>query len=209
MRCQHFQFGSVPLVIWTACDIDPLLNALVEKPDHHPDVLDERMPYWAELWPSSLFMAETIIQLQQRLPRGPWLELGCGPGLPGILAARLGLSGVCSDYMPEALLLARLNACQNACGERVACKLIDWRTPDVGERFNWIIAGDVAYEKRNFKPLAGTFAALLEPDGEIWLAEPGRQVAKDFFSLLEAEGWRLDTLGQQGEIRIRRLRRAA
>lgn len=207
MRVQHFQFGHLPLKIWTACDIDPLLNALVEKEDSHPDILDERMPYWAELWPSSILMADTLIARKGELPRGRWLELGCGPGLPGILAACLGYRGVCSDYMPEALTLARLNAAQNHCEEMIRFLPLDWRYPGIDETFSWIIAGDVAYEQRNFAPLVHSFETLLAPDGEIWLGEPGRGVAKAFFELLDQSGWQQSCINRDGDMRILRIRR--
>lgn len=207
MRYQQFQFGSIPLKIWTACDIDPLLNALVEKENTHPDIVDERMPYWAELWPSSIIMAETMIREQAQLPQGRWLELGCGPGLPGILAASLGLHGVSSDYMREALTLTRLNAYQNQCADKIDFVELDWRVPSIIEKFSWIIAGDVAYEKRNFQPLADSFSKLLGPGGEIWLGEPGRGVAKQFFELLDAEGWQITCIHHQQDIRIYRIRK--
>lgn len=207
MRFQQFQFGSLPLKIWTACDIDPLLNALVEKEETHPDIVDERMPYWAELWPSSILMAETMIKELGHLPQGHWLELGCGPGLPGVLAACLGYHGVCSDYMQEALTLTRLNAYQNHCEDKIRVLELDWREPSFSEKFSWIIAGDVAYEKRNFQPLANTFAKLLQPKGEVWLGEPGRGVAKSFFELLEAEDWQITCINHQQDIRIYRIRR--
>ncbi|WFB34485.1 methyltransferase [Kiritimatiellota bacterium B12222] len=205
MRYQDFSFQQNTLQIWTACDIDPLLNALMEKDPDHPDVQDERMPYWAELWPSSLLMAETIALRHSHLPSGPWLELGCGPGLPGILAAQFGRKGVCSDYMQEALWLAELNAHQNGCADHIRFKRLDWREPDLSEHFRWILAGDVAYENRNFSPLLKTFDQLLSPDGEIWLGEPGRSVARPFFQAIEAEGWQREVIGQQAELSLHRI----
>lgn len=207
MRFQQLQMGPHALKIWTASDLDPLLNALVEKDAGHPDLQDERMPYWAELWPSSILMAEALVVHQSELPEGRWLELGCGPGLPGILAAKFGRAGVCSDYMSEALSLAKLNAYQNECADLVACVELDWRTPTLKERFSWIMAGDVAYEKRNFEPLAESFDRLLAPGGEIWLGEPGRSVARPFFDLLESLGWQWSCLKQRKDVCIHRIQR--
>ncbi len=49
---------------------------------------DEFLPYWAELWPSGVALARA---LDGRALRGvPVVELGCGLGLPSIVAARAG-----------------------------------------------------------------------------------------------------------------------
>lgn len=209
MRCQEYEFGGECLRIWTACDIDPLLNRLMEKEDSHPDVKDERMPYWAELWPSSILMADTIHRYSLTLPNAPWLELGCGPGLAGLMAARAGRKGICTDYMSEALWLAEVNAVQNGCGDQIAFRLLDWRSPESDRSFPWILAGDVAYETRNFEPLLDCFDRLLAPGGEIWLGEPGRRIAQDFFRLLTENGWRRSTLNTSKGVSVYRLIRGA
>ncbi len=206
MRCRELDFEADRLSLWTACDMDPLLDALAAKPPDHPDVLDERMPYWAELWPSSLLLARHILA-SDSLPAGPWLELGCGPGLSGLAAARRGRPGTCSDYIPEALLLAELNALHNRC-EGLATRLLDWREPPADLRVPWILAADVAYETRLFQPLLKCFDHLLLPDGEIWFGEPGRPIARDFFQLLQEHGWTLSSLRSQDNLRLYRLRRA-
>lgn len=207
MRMQHYRLHSENVEIWTACDIDPLLNALVEKENTHAYVLDERMPYWAELWPSSLLLAETIASHQNRLPEGEWLELGCGPGLAGIMAAKSGRKGVCSDYMQEALWLTCLNAHQNHCAGKITFQQLDWREPPSDQRVNWILAGDVAYEPRNFEPLFESFECLLDPQGEIWLGEPGRTVAKPFFRGMKENKWRHKVLTRRENLTIHRFTR--
>ena len=195
--------------IWTACDLDPLLDELSLKPDTDPDVVDERLPYWAELWPSAEVLAEAVLERESPLPAGSWLELGCGPGLPGIAAAARGCSGIATDYMQQAGWLTRLNAIENDVADPVRFERLDWREPDPRFRAGWILAADVVYEERNFQPLLDCFHALLAPEGEIWLAEPGRSVARPFFPELEEAGWRVDTLHRRKPVTIHRLRRAS
>lgn len=207
MRYRDYIFDEESVRIWTACDIDPLLDSLLSKGDSHPDVKDERMPYWAELWPSSIQMAKTIHACAVNLPDGPWLEMGCGPGLAGIMAAKAGRSGLCTDYMSEALWLAEVNARQNGCVDRTTFMLLDWRAPTLDRTFPWILAGDVAYETRNFGPLLNSFDRLLAPAGEIWLGEPGRSIAKEFFNLLAARGWHRGTISTKDGVNVYRLTR--
>src|ERR1043165_3041339 len=58
--------------------------------------LDERLPYWAELWPSARALAEHM----GRLAGGgaSLLELGCGAGLVSTSAALAGFAVTASDY---------------------------------------------------------------------------------------------------------------
>jgi predicted nicotinamide N-methyase len=207
MRYRDYVFDEEPIRIWTACDIDPLLDRLLSKDDSHPDVKDERMPYLPQLAPTPIKMAETIQQSKETHPKGPWLEMGCGPGLAGVMAAKAGRSGYFTDYMPEALWLAEVNAYQNGCMDRTDFKLLDWRSPDMDQTFPWILAGDVAYETRNFVPLLDSFERLLAPDGEIWLGEPGRTIAGEFFDQLTKRGWKRLTIGTSKGVSVYRLTR--
>jgi len=204
MRLREIRLGGHALPLWTACDLDPLLEALAQKPAHHPDVVDERLPYWAELWPSSRVLAESILGAEV-LPVGPWLELGCGPGLAGLAATRRGREGIWSDYMEEALWLAELNALTLGCLNPQTLRL-DWRHPPASPRVPWILAADVAYERRNFDPLLACFAELLLPGGEIWFGEPGRPVAKEFIANLPECGWEAEPLLRMDTVTVYRLR---
>ena len=66
---------------------------------------DERLPYWAELWTSSIVMGEHILQ-DPSFRGAALLELGCGVGLAGIAAARAGAQVTMTDYDDDALLFA-------------------------------------------------------------------------------------------------------
>jgi len=208
MSKRTFVIHQRELAIWTACDLDPLLDAMERKPDTHPDVVDERMPYWAELWPSAQTLAETILDPRRTPPAGPWLELGCGPGMAGVAAGMRGMNGVFTDYQNEALWLAGLNARENGATE-ARTRQLDWRTPPKGMKVPWILASDVAYEERNFQPLIDCFEALLAPGGEIWFAEPGRSVTKPFYEELAEAGWARRRLRRDGAVVVYRLRRTA
>jgi predicted nicotinamide N-methyase len=203
MRKQRISVGQQKLGVWTACDIDPLLDALTNKADDDPDVLDERMPYWAELWPSALLLADTILDPKIPHPEGSWLELGCGPGLPGIAAGLCGQPGILTDYLSDAILLAELNALENnLTGLRF--QQLDWRLPPADLKVPWILASDVAYETRYFKPLLDCFDRLLTSDGEIWFSEPGRSISKPFFAEVSVAGWHQEVLSRKNSIRVHR-----
>src|SRR4051812_35302463 len=63
-------------------DPDGLMN---HPAIHAAFAKDEYMPYWAELWPAARMLARAI--LHETLPPGTEaLEVGCGLGLPGVVA---------------------------------------------------------------------------------------------------------------------------
>src|SRR5262245_10822198 len=51
---------------------------------------DERLPYWADIWPSSFVLAECVGSLDGS--GGRLLELGCGIGVVALAAARAGFA---------------------------------------------------------------------------------------------------------------------
>jgi predicted nicotinamide N-methyase len=158
---------------------------------------DEFMPYWAELWPTGVALAETVAQ--EELRGAHVVELGCGLALPSIVAALAGAQALATDWAPEALTLARENGARN--GVDIGTLEIDWAKPEplvARAPFDLVLCSDVLYEPRNVEALV----ALLPRLGpEVLLGEPGRQTAAAFFEQAERE-WEITRAG-----RVNRLRR--
>ena len=161
-------------------------EALLEYLDPITFAEDERLPYWAELWPAAVAMAQYIVQ---RLPLAgrQVLELGCGLGLVGVVAALHGARVLCTDYEAPALAFARHNAHCNACA-RMRFQLMDWRRPTLRRRYDYILASDVIYEARNFGPLVAILRRYLARGGMAVFSEPGRVNAVPFFALVRQYG---------------------
>ena len=70
---------------------------------------DEYLPYWADLWPAARMLAKVILR-ESWTPATEALEIGCGLGLPGIVALSRGLRVTFSDYDATALRFAADNA---------------------------------------------------------------------------------------------------
>ena len=120
----------------------------------------------------------------------PVLELGCGLGLPSIVAARAGGRVLATDWSAAALELLHDNAARN--DVVVETMRADWTRPDellARGPFPLVLAADVLYERRNIPVLLDLLPQLVAPAGEIWLADPGRATADVFLALAEAEGW--------------------
>src|SRR5688572_6776641 len=137
---------------------------------------EEFMPYWAELWPSSLALARTIAGRALRGART--LELGCGLGLPSIAAAHAGGRVLATDWSAEAVAMTAANAERNdAYVETLVCS---WTAPEpLLARAPWdlVLASDVLYEARNGDVLLELLPRL---GPEVWLADPGRPPAARF-----------------------------
>ena len=165
---------------------------------------DEFMPYWAELWPSSLALARAIAGRALRGART--LELGCGLGLPSIAAALAGGRVLSTDWSPEAVAMTAANAERNdATLETLVCS---WMEPDpLIARAPWdlVLASDVLYEARNGDVLLELLPRL---GREVWLADPGRPPAQPFLEAAARE-WEITSTAAR-ELpngRVHRLRR--
>ncbi|MEZ4763815.1 MAG: methyltransferase [Calditrichia bacterium] len=139
-------------------------------------------PYWAELWPSAHRVERICYRKCYSQRHSTVLELGCGMGLVGIVAGHFGASVVLNDREDDALRLAELNYLINLSTVPEVLQF-DWIAP-VQRQFSLILAADVVYELAIYQPLLHTFRTMLAPGGEIWLAEPNRPIAKDFFKVL-------------------------
>jgi len=59
-------------------------------------VKDERLPYWADVWPSSIVLAEKLLELKGAGRTA--LELGCGVGLSTLAATSWSISTTSSRW---------------------------------------------------------------------------------------------------------------
>lgn len=176
----------------TVINIDELFNELASRPDHDPEVKDERIPYWAELWPAAIVMARFLVQNAALVNRKKIIELGCGLGLSGIVAGHLGGNVLMTDYQQAALDFAAKNWKRNN-NEFVQTCLLDWREPALDDKFDLVIAADVAYERKMFRPLVNTIKKALKPGGVALITEPNRRFAKDFLVQLRDSGFEIET----------------
>lgn len=159
---------------------------------------DEFMPYWAELWPTGVALAETVAELDLHGSRV--VELGCGLALPSIVAALAGAKSLATDWAPDALTLARENGARN--GVDVETLEIDWAKPEplvARGPFDLVLCSDVLYEARNVEAL---LALLPRLGAEVLLGEPGRQTAAAFFLNAERE-WEITRAGRANRLRLR------
>lgn len=142
-----------------------------------PEVLaaheaDEYMPYWADLWPAARMLAKALLH-ETWTPGTEALEVGCGLGLPGIVALSAGLRVTFSDYDPCALRFAADNARLNGF-EDFRLLQLDWRHPPADLRVPVLLGADLIYELRNIEPLVEFIGKVLSPGGVCLLTDQDR-----------------------------------
>lgn len=176
---RRIEIAGQPLDIWRPPDLEALIDIAAFE-------ADERIPYWADVWESAIVLAEDLCRLDGR--GLSLLELGCGLGLPALVAARAGFAVTATDYEEPALEGVRFNAARLGI-EHIATRLVDWRRPpsDLG-RFDRVVAADVLYEPHHAAALAGVIAATLAPEGEALVADPCRARAAGFSDACRAAG---------------------
>ena len=165
------------------------LEALWDQMDDAGFDDDERLPYWAEVWPASVLLGRHILRNADVLRGKTCLDLGCGLGLTGMIAASVGAQVVAFDYEWPAVRFARHNAQLNNVPQPL-WTIMDWRQPAVKPTsFDYIWGGDILYEKRFFDPLIHLFRYALKPGGKIWIGEPVRTVSRPVWDDLRTQGF--------------------
>ena len=169
---------------------------------------EEFLPYWAELWPASVALACAVSALRVRGLRV--IELGCGLALPSIVAALGGAEVQATDWSPDAIRAAALNAERN--GARVATELVSWADPEpllAGAPWDVVLGSDLLYERRNVEELLELLPRLVEGGrGEVLLADPGRPLEPEFLERAAAGVWQITSEpGGLQRVRLHRLRR--
>lgn len=147
---------------------------------------DERLPYWADVWPASIALARAVHAMDGS--GRTFLELGCGSGLVAVSAAGAGFDVTASDYYDDALSFTRLNVANNT-SQEPKVMLLDWRElPDAIPAFDVVAGADVLYERIHGPVVARTIATTLAEGGRALIADPGRVGAPAFFEALRDVG---------------------
>ena len=186
--------------ILSVTNFDELYEQLLAKGLQHEEVADERIPYWAELWPSAVGLAMHLVTNKILLSGKSTLEIGGGLGLPGLVAASLGAIVTETDYLLDAVDFAERNAGINGI-ENITFRTLDWRKSEGTGAFDILLASDVAYESKQFRPLLEAFKHLVKPNGLILLSEPNRYIAEPLIEELNTQGYKMEKCSYDVKLR--------
>jgi len=200
--------GDLTLAVETPPDLDALLDRAAAA---DPQAVDG-IPYYAILWPAAQGLARHLWQHRAELAGSRVIELGCGLGLPSILAARLGAHVTATDFHPETGEWLFHNASLN--GVALEYRQLDWNefldarpaTLDARD-CDLVIGSDLVYERRHIPALICAIGALCAPGGHAVISDPGRDNLDLFVSGMEKNGWHC-SLQPEDDIYVCRFDRA-
>jgi len=178
-RLAPVDVGDAAVSLWQVEDLESHVDraALLAADDA------AEPPYWAHLWSGANVLAAAV-------PRNPGrvVEIGCGLGLPGLVAARRGAASVVfvdREAAPLAFIRESLRA--NRLGE-AACLVADFTRLPFRRPFDLVLAAEIVYDRAGFGALADALAALAGPAGRVLLTDGRRIDTRDFYPALERAG---------------------
>ena len=128
-------------------------------------------PFWAFAWAGGQGLARYVLDNPERVAGKRVLDFASGSGLVAIAAAKAGAAYVlAADIDPFCAPAVRLNSAANGVA-------IDFRTGDmIGQTgdFDFVLAGDVFYDKAFAGRLTPWFSTLRQLGVDILIGDPGR-----------------------------------
>ncbi|GJL53405.1 MAG: hypothetical protein NPIRA02_05370 [Nitrospirales bacterium] len=164
------QLGDIPVVIKTKRDISD------ETPLDKRDDESLGWGYWDRIWPSEVGLSEFLITkfFPHTLQGHRILEIGCGVGLAGIVAAQLGASMTFSDMVPVTLEGIKETCQLNNITDFDTCTL-DWFDPiNLGNRYDIVLGSEVFYDEKNLPEISHVLQSALKPGGRGIFCDPNR-----------------------------------
>jgi predicted nicotinamide N-methyase len=178
-----FAHGGVALSMFQVARLEDLVDrhALLSE-----DLVPEP-PYWAHLWIGARALGRALTEAQGLAGRRV-LDLGCGLGLPGLVAAARGATVLFVDREPAALAFVRASASRSGL-RGVTCAVADFAATPFRATFDVILGAEVIYDPQSYAPLGEFLDRHLERDGVLHLTDAFRADAERFFAELRARGF--------------------
>jgi len=172
---QTFQWGPLRLEL---CIPDPgYVQRLYRDQKHHNS--QTPFPYWTQVWPAALVMAEFLVYYPAYVQGKKVLEMAAGLGLPSLVAAQWASEVYCSDYLPEAVAVIEQSVMHNAL-PNVTPLVLDWNQLPNNLDADVLLVSDINYDPLQFPALYALLQRFLSRGATIILTTPQRLMAKPF-----------------------------
>jgi 2-polyprenyl-3-methyl-5-hydroxy-6-metoxy-1,4-benzoquinol methylase len=168
--------GGDAIALWRVADLEQHVDrAALLAGDDPPEP-----PYWAHLWTGALVLAAAVPP-----DGGRALEIGCGLGLPGLVAARRGARVTFVDRLTAPLEFVRASAAANRLAPVDVC-VADFASAALRGPFDLILAAEVLYDRATLGTLPETLRRCLRPGGRALLTDARRTDTTAFYAALDA-----------------------
>lgn len=198
----RLRFDDVEVSIAKVRHPESVLDESFERSDDG-NVQEKWEPFWAEAWESALVTADYIAKFDLR--GSSLLDLGCGVGVVGTVAAAKGATVVLGDYAPPSLLFAKYNTWPWR--ETSHVRKINWRFDRLRrEQFDWIVGADIVYDQNEWSHILAFARYHLKPNGTLIISDPSRDSGRRFLESAPRFSWLLAAEPELFPIRERLVR---
>jgi predicted nicotinamide N-methyase len=172
--------GGDTIALWRVADLERHVDrdALLAGDD------PPEPPYWAHLWTGALVLADAVPANGGRV-----LEIGCGLGLPGLVAARRGARVTFVDRIATPLAFVRASGAANGLAPVDVC-VADFAGEALRGGFDLLLAAEVLYDRATLGTLPEALRRRLRPGGRALLTDARRTDTAAFYAALDASGLR-------------------
>ena len=164
------KIGEVSIVCKTKRDIS------VETPLDKRDDESLGWGYWNRIWPSEVALSECLIHrfFPSKMAGAKVLEIGCGTGLAGVVAAQLGAFTMFSDMVPITLEAVKETCQLNHISNFDTCTL-DWSEKiESKEQYDVVLGSEVFYDEAILADVSHVLEQVLAPRGKGMFCDPNR-----------------------------------
>lgn len=179
LQLQNFDLGPRSIALYVP-QLKAVQKAYQQQKALHPQT---PFPYWAQVWPAAIALAQFVVQHPKYCRHKKVLELAAGLGLPSLAAAALAHVVTCTDYVAEAVQVVQQSASHNGL-TNMHCQTLDWNHLPQDLQADVLLLSDVNYEPQQFEVLFEVLQRFLQRGTTIILSTPQRLMAKPFISRL-------------------------
>ena len=139
---------------------------------------DIAFPYWSQVWPAAIGLAQFILQNPRYIVGKKVLELAAGLGLPSLVAAATGAAWVItSDYVAAAVAAMQQTITYHHV-QNFEVRLLDWTALPNDLTAEVLLLSDVNYDEQLFSLQEKTISRFLQSGTTVIISTPQRLIAK-------------------------------
>jgi predicted nicotinamide N-methyase len=178
LRARHVVVEDLSLTVYEAKDPGRAVDEAIAK--------RTAAPYGAVLWDAAVDVARVLRRRDLRGRRV--LELGCGCGLCGVVAAVGGATVLCTDIDDEVFGAVDRAAVDAGVADRVRTSLFDLTGPDPLPACDVLVIADLLYEPVLAGAAARRTREALARGNDVVVGDPDRAGRRDYLRLLREAG---------------------
>jgi predicted nicotinamide N-methyase len=178
LRARHVAVADLSVIVFEAKDPGKAVDDAIAR--------RTAAPYGAVLWDAAIDVAKTLGSLDLR--GRTVVEVGCGCGLCGIVAAMRGARVLCTDVDEEVFPAVHRGAVEQGVSDLVSTALFDVLGPQPLPAGDIVVLADVLYEPALAAAAARRTREALARGSDVLVGDPDRAGRRDFLRLLKEAG---------------------